>query len=91
MVCMALVDVDHERKLTDTELTDTELTDTELTDTELTDTELTALALAADPDASIADGAVPIGVHLAQLDPRLPAQTHAPGGRRAGAAGRRPS
>ena len=55
------------------ELTDTELTEhAEPTDTELTDTELTALALAADPDAPIAEGAVPIGVHLAQLGSALP-------------------
>jgi hypothetical protein len=31
----------------------------------LTDAELTALALAADPDVPIAEGAVPIGIHLA--------------------------
>ena len=37
------------------------------TDEVPTDEELTALALAADPDAPIADGAVPIGIHLAQL------------------------
>ena len=72
MACMALEDVIRGGRLTDTELTDTELTDTELTDTELTDTELTALALAADPDAPIADGAVPIGLHLAQLGAALP-------------------
>ena len=39
---------------------------------ELTDEELTALALAADPDAPIAEGAVPIGIHLAQLGSALP-------------------
>jgi hypothetical protein len=33
----------------------------------LTEAELTALALAADPDAPIAEGAVPIGMHLAQF------------------------
>ena len=38
----------------------------------LTDAELTALALAADPDAPIAEGAVPIGVHLAQMGATLP-------------------
>ncbi len=38
----------------------------------LNDAELTALALAADPDAPIADGAVPIGIHLAQLGSALP-------------------
>ena len=44
----------------------------QLTDEELTDEELTALALAADPDAPIAEGAVPIGIHLAQLGRALP-------------------
>ncbi len=39
---------------------------------ELTDAELTALALAADPDAPIAEGAVPIGIHLAQMGASLP-------------------
>lgn len=39
---------------------------------ELTDEELTALALAADADAPIAEGAVPIGIHLAQLGSALP-------------------
>ena len=34
--------------------------------------ELTALALAADPDEPIAEGAVPIGIHLAQLGSALP-------------------
>jgi hypothetical protein len=38
----------------------------------LTDAELTTLALAADPDAPIAEGAVPIGIHLAQLGSALP-------------------
>ena len=38
----------------------------------LSDDELTALALAADPDAPIAEGAVPIGIHLAQLGSALP-------------------
>jgi hypothetical protein len=33
----------------------------------LSDEELTALALAADPDAPLADDAVPIGIHLAQF------------------------
>jgi hypothetical protein len=33
----------------------------------LSDEELTALALAADPDAPLADDAVPIGMHLAQF------------------------
>jgi hypothetical protein len=37
-----------------------------------TDEELTALALAADPDAPIAAGAVPIGIHLAQMGSALP-------------------
>lgn len=36
------------------------------------DEELTALALAADPDGPIAEGAVPIGIHLAQLGAALP-------------------
>jgi hypothetical protein len=43
-----------------------------LTDAELTDAELTALALAADPDAPIDKGAVPIGIHLAQIGAALP-------------------
>jgi hypothetical protein len=38
----------------------------------LTDEELTALALAADLDAPLAEGAVPIGIHLAQLGSALP-------------------
>jgi hypothetical protein len=38
----------------------------------LSDAELTALALAADPDEPIAEGAVPIGIHLAQLGSALP-------------------
>jgi len=37
----------------------------------LSDEELTALALAADPDAPLADDAVPFGLHLAGL-PALP-------------------
>ena len=51
---------------------DHESPDGRLTNSEFTDTELTALALAADPDAPIADGAVPIGIHLAQLGSALP-------------------
>jgi hypothetical protein len=43
-----------------------------VSDETLSDAELTALALAADPDAPIADGAVPIGIHLAQLGSALP-------------------
>jgi hypothetical protein len=39
---------------------------------ELSDQELTALALAADPDQPIADGAVPIGIHLARFGSGLP-------------------
>jgi len=38
----------------------------------LSDEELTALALAADPDQPIAEGAVPIGIHLAHLGSALP-------------------
>jgi hypothetical protein len=64
---MALVDIDPEVRPTDTEFTDVEFDDTELDDTELT-----ALALAADPDAPLADGAVPIGIHLAQMGSALP-------------------
>ncbi|HVA10508.1 MAG TPA: hypothetical protein VNG12_27665 [Acidimicrobiales bacterium] len=41
-------------------------------DASVSDAELTALALASDPDAPIAEGAVPIGIHLAQLGPALP-------------------
>ena len=51
---------------------------------QLTDEELTALALAADPDAPIADGAVPIGIHLAQLGPALPLWYMPPAVRRGG-------
>jgi hypothetical protein len=42
------------------------------TDEVPTDEELTALALAADPDMPIAEGAVPISIHLAQLGSALP-------------------
>jgi hypothetical protein len=38
----------------------------------LSDAELTALALAADPDAPLADDAVPLSVHLAQFAGALP-------------------
>ena len=38
----------------------------------LTDEELTTLALAADPLAPLADDAVPLSVHLAQIGPTLP-------------------
>jgi len=38
----------------------------------LTDEEPTALALAADPDAPRPEGAVPIGMHLAQFGTSLP-------------------
>ena len=41
-------------------------------DQPLTDDELTALALAADPDAPLADDALPIGIHLARVGPALP-------------------
>ena len=41
-------------------------------DEALTDAELTALALAAEPGVPIADGAVPISIHLAQLGSALP-------------------
>ncbi len=41
-------------------------------DAALTDAELTTLALAADPDMPIDEGAVPIGIHLAQLGSALP-------------------
>ena len=72
---MALVDVEPEWTLTDTDPADTEPTDTELTDTELT-----ALALAADPDAPIAEGAVPIGDPPGPAGIRSPALVHATGG-----------
>ena len=39
---------------------------------EISDEELTALALAADPDAPIADDAVPVGSLQAEGDPLLP-------------------
>lgn len=38
----------------------------------LSDAELTALALAADPDTPLAEGAVPIGIHLGELGAALP-------------------
>jgi hypothetical protein len=38
----------------------------------LSDEELTSLALAADPGEPIAEGAVPIGIHLAQIGAALP-------------------
>jgi hypothetical protein len=41
-------------------------------DETLSDAQLTELALAADPDAPIAEGAVPIGIHLAQFGTALP-------------------
>ena len=48
------------------------------------DEELTALALAADPDQPIADGAVPIGIHLAHLGAALPLWYMPPAVRRGG-------
>lgn len=50
----------------------------------LSDAELTALALAADPDAPIAEGAVPIGIHLAQIGAALPLWYMPPAVRRGG-------
>jgi hypothetical protein len=50
----------------------------------LNDAELTALALAADLDAPIADGAVPIGIHLAELGAALPLWYMPPTVRRGG-------
>jgi len=41
-------------------------------DEALTDEELTRLALAADPDAPLPEGAVPISFHLAQFGQSLP-------------------
>ena len=41
-------------------------------DAAVSDAELTALALAANPDAPIPEGAVPIGIHLAQPGSALP-------------------
>ena len=41
-------------------------------DETFSDDELAALALAADPDAPIAEGAVPIGIHLGHLGSALP-------------------
>jgi hypothetical protein len=49
-----------------------------------TDAELTALALAADPDEPIADGAVPIAMHLGQLGAALPQWYMPPTVRRGG-------
>ncbi|MGA2838447.1 MAG: hypothetical protein ABSF84_17830 [Acidimicrobiales bacterium] len=48
------------------------------------DEELTALALAADPDQPIAEGAVPIGIHLAQVGAGLPLWYMPPAVRRGG-------
>jgi hypothetical protein len=56
----------------------------------LTDAELTALALAADPDAPIAEGAVPIGIHLAQIGSALPLWYMPPVARRGGSRWRAP-
>ena len=53
-------------------------------DDTLTDAELTALALAADPAAPLADGAVPIGIHLAQLGSALPLWYMPPAASRSG-------
>lgn len=53
----------------------------------ITDDELTRLALQADPDAPLADDAVPIGVHLAQFGAAplplwyMPAVVRSSGGR----------
>jgi hypothetical protein len=69
---MARVDESPEYESPEYESPDHESPDGRLTNSEFTDTELTALALAADPDAPIADGAVPIGIHLAQLGSALP-------------------
>ena len=56
------------------------MTTAEWIPTALTDAELTALALAADPHAPLPEGAMPIGIHLAQFGASLPALVHAPGG-----------
>jgi hypothetical protein len=50
----------------------------------LTDAELTSLALAADPDAPLPEGAVPIGIHLAQIGSALPLWYMPPVARRGG-------
>lgn len=55
-----------------------------------TDAELTELALAADPDAPIAEGAVPIGIHLAQLGSALPPWYMPPAASRGGRAWKAP-
>ena len=51
---------------------DNDISEPDLDEFEISDEELTALALAADPDAPIADGAVPVRSLQAEGDPLLP-------------------
>ncbi len=81
---MTVQSVDPGTDLTGRDLTGRDLTGRDLTGRDLTDAELTALALAADPDAPIAEGAVPIGIHLAQMGASLPLWYMPPVARRGG-------
>ncbi|MEO7372078.1 MAG: hypothetical protein ABIZ69_14500 [Ilumatobacteraceae bacterium] len=51
---------------------DTDISDLDFNDLDIGDDELTALALAADPEASVADDAVPMRSLGADADPLLP-------------------
>jgi hypothetical protein len=51
---------------------DNDISELDLDEFEISDEELTALALAADPDAPIADDAVPVRSLQAEGDPLLP-------------------
>ena len=51
---------------------ETDISELDLREFEISDEELTALALAADPDAPIADDAVPVRSLQAEGDPLLP-------------------
>ena len=51
---------------------ETDISELDLSEFEISDEELTALALSADPDAPIADDAVPVRSLQAEGDPLLP-------------------
>jgi hypothetical protein len=51
---------------------DNDISELDISEFEISDEELTALALAADPDAPIADDAVPVHSLQAEGDPLLP-------------------
>jgi hypothetical protein len=51
---------------------DSDISELDIDEFEISDEELTALALAADPDAPIADDAVPVSSLQAEGDPLLP-------------------